>query len=171
MSHDWISYIVDSPQIPQADVKFVVGGGGARTFRGFDANTQTFAPQQYDHTLLKRTGTNSYEMTFPDGSKRIFSQPSLIGSGRRVYLSQIADPAGNALTFTYDEFFRVVAVTDAIGQVTTLTYGGTNTPISLLTRVTDPFGRFATFDYVGNGRWKAPSSPRSAGALQYAFCL
>src|SRR5207248_10757099 len=97
----------------------------------------------------KRTGANSYEMVWPDGSKEIFSQPNgSVGSGRRVYLTQIADPAGNALTFTYDQDLRPVAVTDAIGQVTTSTYGdGTNVAIRLLTRVTDPFGRAASFDY------------------------
>ena len=149
MTHDWISYLVDSPQSTMSDVKYFVGGGGVRTFTGFDTNTQTFAPQQFDQTLLKRTGTNSYEMLWPDGSKRVFGQSDgSVGSSRRVYLTQIADPAGNALTFTYDQNFRVTAVTDAIGQVTTVSYGdGTNLPTYLLTRVTDPFGRSATFDY------------------------
>jgi len=150
MTHDWISYLIDSPQSPLANVKWVAGGGGARTFTGFNTNSQTFAPNQYDQTLLKRTGTDSYELVWPDGSKTIFSQPDgSAGSMRRVYLTQIADPAGNALTFTYDQNLQVVAVTDAIGQVTTLTYGpgGTNLPNYLLTQVTDPFGRSATFDY------------------------
>src|ERR1043166_6983759 len=149
MTHDWNSYLVDSPQSPLANVKWVVGGGGARTFSGFNATNQTFTFQQFDQTLLKRTSTNSYEMTFPDGSKKIFGQPDgSVGSGRRVYLTQMTDPAGNALTFTYDQDLRLVAVTDAIGQVTTLTYGGgTNLLNTLVRRVTDPFGRFAAFDY------------------------
>jgi YD repeat-containing protein len=33
------------------------------------------------------------------------------------------DSQGNAVTLTYDANLRLVAVTDAIGQVTTLTYG------------------------------------------------
>jgi RHS repeat-associated protein len=149
MTHDWHSYLIDSPQSPLADVKHVVGGGGARTFKGFNTNSQTFAFQQYDQTLLKRTGTNRYELVWPDGSKNVFGQPDgSVGASRRVYLTQIVDPAGNALTLTYDQDLRLVAVTDAIGQVTTLTYGdGTNLASRLLTRVTDPFGRFAAFDY------------------------
>jgi RHS repeat-associated protein len=149
MTHDWISYLVDSPQSPLADVAYFVGGGGVRTFTGFDTNSQSFAPQQYDQTRLTRTGTDSYEMTFPDGSTQVFAQSDgSVGSGRKVYLTQIADPAGNALTFTYDQALRVVAVTDAIGQVTTVTYGdGTIAPTNTLTRVTDPFGRSAIFDY------------------------
>jgi YD repeat-containing protein len=149
MTHDWNSYLIDSPQSPLADVKWVVGGGGARTFKGFNTNSQTFAFEIFDQTQLKRTGTNSYEMLWPDGSKMLFSQSNgSVGSSRRVYLTQIADPAGNALTFTYDQDLRLVAVTDAIGQVTTLSYGdGTNLPSTMITRVTDPFGRFATFEY------------------------
>ncbi len=148
MTHDWHSYILDSPQSPLADVKCIVGGGGARTFKNFNPTSQTFTPNQYDQTLLKRTGPNSYEMTWPDGSRKIFGQSDgSVGASRRVYLTQIVDPAGNALTFTYNQALRIVAVTDAIGQVTTLTYGGTNLADNLLTRVTDPFGRFATFEY------------------------
>jgi RHS repeat-associated protein len=148
MTHDWISYIIDSPQSLLADVKLIVGGGGARTFKSFNNTSQTFALQEFDQTLLKRTGANSYELVRPDGSKKIFSQSNgSVGAGRRVYLTQIVDPAGNALTFTYDQSLRIVAVTDAIGQVTTLTYGGINLDNRLLTRVTDPFGRFASFDY------------------------
>ncbi len=148
MTHDWHSYLIDSPQSPMADVKLIVGGGGARTFQGFNAGSQSFSFQQFDQTLLKRTGPNSYELVARDGSKRVFSQSNgSVGASRRVYLTQIVDPAGNAITFTYDQFLRLVAVTDAIGQVTTLTYGGINLTNTLLSRVTDPFGRFASFEY------------------------
>jgi RHS repeat-associated protein len=149
MTHDWVSYIVDSPQNPLANVTYVVGGGGARTFRDFNPASQSFAPEKYDQTLLRRSGPASYELLSPDGSKMIFNQSdSSIGTSRRVYLNQILDPFGNALTLTYDANLRLVAVTDAIGQVTTLTYGdGINLPEHLLTRVTDPFARTATFEY------------------------
>jgi RHS repeat-associated protein len=45
----------------------------------------------------------------------------------------------------------LVGIIDAIGQVTTLTYGLTN-DIYKVTQVTDPFGRFATFAYDSLGR-------------------
>lgn len=149
MTHDWVSCIVDSPQNPLANVKYVVGGGGARVFSEFNTASQTFAPEKYDQTLLRRTGPDSYELISPDGSKILFDQSDgSIGTSRRVFLSQMLDPFGNALTFTYDANLRLVAVTDAIGQVTTLTYGdGINLPDHLLTRVTDPFARTATFEY------------------------
>jgi YD repeat-containing protein len=149
---DWISYITDSPSNTLADVNYYIMGGGTRTFTGFDANSQTFAFQQFDQTLLKRTGPNSYEMLAGQGSKAIFGQPDgAIGNSRKIFLTQLLDPFGNAVTLTYDANLRIVAISDAIGQVTTLTYGNTN-DIYKITRVTDPFGRFADFAYDSLGR-------------------
>ena len=47
--------------------------------------------------------------------------------------------------------FRLIAIADAVGQVTTLAYDSSADP-NLLTKVTDPFGRFATLTYDGMGR-------------------
>jgi len=149
---DWISYVTDNPSNISADVNYYVMGGGTRTFTGFDTNSQTFAFEQFDQTQLKRTGPNSYEMLAGDGSKGIFSQSDgAIGTSRKIFLTQTIDPFGNAVTVTYDASLRIVALTDAIGQVTTLTYGNAS-DIYKITRVTDPFGRFATFEYDGLGR-------------------
>jgi RHS repeat-associated protein len=145
---DWISYVTDNPSNLLADVTIYMDGGGQRVFTGFDPTQQTFAPEQYDQTLLKRTGPASYELLFGDGSKSVYGQPDgSIGTTRKVFLTQMVDPQGNAVTLTYDGNLRIVALTDAIGQVTTLTYGLPN-DIYKVTTVTDPFGRFATLDYV-----------------------
>jgi YD repeat-containing protein len=155
---DWISYISDNPQNPLANVKYYARGGGARTFTGFNANTQTYGFQQFDQTQLKRTSTNSYEMLSPDGSKLVFaSSDGSVGTFRRIFLTQIVDPFGNAVTLTYDADLRLVGITDAIGQVTTLTYVSDDFThpedgYYLISRVTDPFGRFATFEYRGFSR-------------------
>ena len=138
-THDWNGYI----KIGGADATYIVEGGGARIFTGFDTNTQTFAPNQYDQTVLKNTGAGTYEMTWPDGSRKIFGPQFMPALG--AALTRVMDPAGNAVTLTYSGE-RLVAVTDAIGQVTTISYGDTNNP-ALITKVTDPFGRFATFEY------------------------
>jgi len=61
------------------------------------------------------------------------------------------DASGNTVSLTYDAQFRLVAVTDAIGQVSTLTYAYPQ-DIYKITKITDPFGRFATFDYDLSGR-------------------
>ena len=149
---DWISYITDNPQSPSANVNYYIMGGGTRTFTGFNTNTQTYDFQQFDQTLLTRTGTTSYEMFAREGSKLVFSQSDgSIGTSRKIFLTQIIDPFGNAVTLTYDGSLKLVAITDAIGQVTTLTYRSTN-DIYKVTRVTDPFGRLAEFAYDSLGR-------------------
>jgi RHS repeat-associated protein len=153
---DWFSYINDNPSNTLADVNFYVPGGGDRTFTGFNTNTQTFDYQLYDQTLLTRTGPSGYQMLWPDGSQLIFSQSDgSAGTSRNIFLTQIIDPQGNALTLTYDAYLRIVSVTDAIGQVTTLNYGiAANTNYGLpadmykLISVTDPFGRTATLNYI-----------------------
>jgi RHS repeat-associated protein len=152
---DWISYISDNPRDPLANAKYYARGGGARTFTGFNTNTQTYGFQQFDQTQLKRTSTNSYEMLSPDGSKLVFANSDgSVGTFRRIFLTQSIDPFGNAITLTYDADLRLVGITDAMGQVTTLTYVSDDfthpeNGYYLIARVTDPFGRFATFEYVG----------------------
>jgi RHS repeat-associated protein len=164
-SSDWISYITDNPTNSLADVYYYIGGG-QRTFT-FDTNTQAFTSQQYDQTLLMRTVTNGikYTMLWRDGSQMIFGRSDgSAGTSRKVFLTQVIDPQGNAVTLTYDGLQRLVAITDAIGQVTTITHGlpmagtGTSGPCTdtntvaadpyKITKITDPFGRSATFDYT-----------------------
>ena len=159
----WFTYLTDNPTNPVADVNLYVAEGGQRTYTGFNTNTQSSAYQQYDQNVLTRTSTNpiTYQLLSGDGSKMIFGQSDgSASSSRNIFLTQEIDPQGNALTFTYDTNLCLVAVQDAIGQVTTLTYGLAATNIGSgitgstlaadpykLTSVTDPFGRTATFNY------------------------
>ncbi len=149
---DWLSYITDNPSNPMADVQYYRRGGFARFFTGFDPATQSYAYQQYDQTKLVRTTASSYEMTLPDGSRLVFGQSDgSVGTSRKIFLTQMIDPAGNAVTLTYDGTLRLVALTDAIGQVTTVSY--TNAAdIYKITSVTDPFGRSAYFGYDASSR-------------------
>lgn len=149
---DWLSYIKDEPSNPNAGVEYYRMGGFVRNFTGFDSNTQSYAYQLLDRTKLTRTSPTSYEMVSADGSKIVFSQSDgSSGTKRKIFLQQIIDPAGNAVTLTYDTNLRIVAVADAIGQVTALSYEHP-TDLYKITKVTDPFGRFATFDYDASGR-------------------
>jgi YD repeat-containing protein len=149
---DWLSYITDNPLSPSADVTYYIMGGGTRTFTGFDSSSQTYAFQQYDQTKLKRTSPDTYEMLSGDGTRKVFSQSDgTLGTSRKVFLTQLIDPFGNAVSLTYDANLRVVAITDAIGQVTTVSYEHP-TDIFKITKVTDPFGRSASFDYDASNR-------------------
>ncbi len=70
---------------------------------------------------------------------------------RRIFLTQIIDPLGQAVTLTWDAQFKLVAIADAIGQVTTIAYEDPANPLRI-TKVTDPFGRHATFTYNAAGQ-------------------
>src|SRR5262249_13504513 len=129
-------------------------GGGQDPFLGFNGASNSFAQDTRTRTTLTRVSDDPirYERTLPDGSVEVFTKSDgSVGSQRRVFMTQSIDPQGNALTFTYDSQMRLVAVTDAIGQVTTLSYDLPQ-DIWKLTRVTDPFGRSATFTYDTSGR-------------------
>ena len=93
-----------------------------------------------------------YERRLRDGSVEVFTQPDRAASlpERRIFLTEAIDPQGHIISYTYDSSFRLVGVTDALGQVTTFAYEHTDP--NLLTKVTDPFGRFATLGYDAQGR-------------------
>ena len=144
---NWLAYISDNPSSPATNVSYYTDHGGSLTFTGFNTNTQSFAPEVMSSGILTRTSPNSYQLEFLDGTTYVFAQPTATnGTSRKVFMTQVIDPQGNALQISYDSNFRVAAVTDAIGQVTTLAYGNTN-DIFKITQVTDPFGRFASFAY------------------------
>ena len=144
-------YITDDPSQPMTNITLFVAGGGTRTFKNFNATTQSYAPEAATSAVLLRTSAASYEQRFSDGSKEVFSTATAVtGAGRKVFLTQRVDAAGNAVTLTYDGSFRLVAVTDVIGQVSTVTYGQAGDTLKI-TRITDPFGRTAQFAYDGAG--------------------
>lgn len=144
---DYVAYITDNPSAPSADVSYYTDGGGVLPFTGFNTNTQSFLPQILSLATLTRTSPSSYQMVFQDGSMYVFAQPTATnGTSRNIFMTEVVDRSGNALQISYDSNFRIVALTDAIGQVTTFTYGLTNDNLKI-TQITDPFGRFASFTY------------------------
>lgn len=145
---NWLSFVNDDPvtQLPQTLVYTSAGGADTHLF---DSGSQTFLADPQSHAFLVRTGAASYEKDYPDGSKEIFGlSDGATAFPRRIFMTQKVDPAGNTITIGYDSSFRVTTITDALGQVTTLAYELTGDPLKI-TKVTDPFGSSATFDYVG----------------------
>lgn len=151
---DWLAYIVDDPTNATEGAEYYLRGGGTDRYTNYVSGRYDY--QQESRGELDRTSSTRYEQTFSDGSKEIYDLPD--GSTfypRKVFLTQMIDPAGNTLTFSYDSTFRLVAATDAIGQVTTVSYGSSDTNNALyykITKVTDPFGRFASFFYNGSAQ-------------------
>jgi len=146
----WLSYISDDPNSQLRFTGVYRAGGGAEFFAR-TTDYEAFMPDPQSHAVLVKTGDASYERRLPDGSKEVFA----LSDGatlypRRIYMTRKVDPAGNAVTIGYDPSFRVVSLTDALNQTTHISYELSSDPLKI-TRVTDPFGRFATFDYT-NGQ-------------------
>lgn len=147
----WLTYVTDSPTTPGADVAIYLDGGGTIRFSNFNPTTQTYAPETMTQTLLVRTTPSSYELQYPDGSKREYAQSDgSSGATRRIFLTQMIDPSGNAIQFNYDSQLRITNVVNAIGQAMVLNYTNTAFPFQI-TSVADPFGRTAYLQYNTNG--------------------
>jgi RHS repeat-associated protein len=150
-SCNWIAYVYDDTGNEYTKTYGPNGGElsyGSYTSTGPESGA--FAVQPESHAILARTSGSTYQMTFPDGSVQMYGI-SDHGSPQKIYMSQSIDSASNALTYTYDSTYRLVAVTDAIGQVSTVSYvsnTSTNSGYNLIQQVTDPFGRSATFSYT-----------------------
>ncbi len=157
-SFDWLSYLVIDPANDAADATAYGPGGGTLHYSGFDSGTQAYAPQRETQVSLVKTGTDHYEKRFPDGSRQVFALSDGAPVARKLFMTQRIDPQGNGLTYTYDSSFRLVAVTDALGQVTTVEYGLVSDSLKV-TKVTDPFGRHADLEYNAAGQlWKITDS-------------
>ena len=150
---NWLSYVEDDPLNASANVKIYMRSGAREPFDSFDATTSSFRTQRDTQAVLVRTGNNPirYERRLPSGAVEVYAQPDGATSPRRVFLTQSIDPQGQTATYTYDASLRLLAVTDAIGQVTTLEYGHSSDPLKV-TKVTDPFGRSARLEYDAAGR-------------------
>ncbi len=154
----WLSYVVDDPTTQLPTTLVYPPGGGAEIYY-FDSGSQTFLPDPQSHALLVRTSTNSYQKRFPDGSVQVFdrsNQPGTQRYPRKLFMTEMIDPAGNHASIDYDAYFRITKITDALGQET-LVYYEHPTDLLKITKVADmtnPLSpRFATFDYE-NGKLK-----------------
>lgn len=155
----WNLSFVSSLTFDSNNARARMGDGGTELYTRFNAGTGTYDPDQSGGATLVRISATNYERRATDGSKLVFATPD--GSGR-IFLTQTVDPQGNALTCNYDADFRLVSVTDAIGQITALEHGS-NAPgdprFYRVTKVTDPFGRFTTLTYDASHRLSSITDP------------
>jgi RHS repeat-associated protein len=144
----WTAYIEDDPANGLAPATLVGFGGGMLKYTGFSADR--YAPEPLTRSELVRISTAPirYERRNPDGSREVYSLVEGVATNpRRIFLTESFDPQGQRLLFTYDSKARMVSITDAIGQVTTLAYEHPDDELKI-TKVTDPFGREAHFEYT-----------------------
>ncbi|HSH93313.1 MAG TPA: RHS repeat-associated core domain-containing protein [Roseimicrobium sp.] len=142
---NWLSYLtIDASQ----NVTVVARGGGSEVYNYsvLDNVNGVYAPHLTSQAVIAIV-SGRYERRLPDGSKEIFNQPD--GTGR-FFMTQVVDPQGNAVQVNYDSNFRITTILDALNQQTTITYKSNtlgDAGFYKIARITDPFGRFASFDY------------------------
>jgi RHS repeat-associated protein len=152
---NWLSYVTDDPGNPSAAAGVYVRGGGTEKYAGFNSTTQSYAPDAQSQAVLVRTNSApiTYEKRYSDGSKEVYSLSDNSNTfPRKIFMTQVVDPSGNAVTVGYDSSFRNTSLTDALGKVTTLSYELSGDPLKI-TKITEPFstGRTAIFSYT-NGQ-------------------
>jgi len=151
---NWLTYVVDDPANPGANVSRYLPEGGAYYYSGYSSITGRFASDEDDGSVLMRASGSpvTYRRQMDDGSVEVFAQSDGAASyPRKVFLSQVIDQQGNTVTLNYDGEMRLTSLTDAAGRQTILTYGLAAQPL-LVTRITDPFGRYASFGYDASAR-------------------
>lgn len=151
---NWLTYVTDDPANPGASVSRYIAGGGAYFYNSYQSRTGQFAAQSNDGSILVLASQSpiTYRRQMGDGSVEIYAQSNGSTSfPRNVFLSQIIDPQGNALTLNYDGQQRLVSLTDATGRQTTFSYELASRPL-LITKIADPFGRSAVLSYDSSFR-------------------
>jgi RHS repeat-associated protein len=148
---DFFSYINDAGESGNRDTVTRFGRGGG-VFRHNGYSSGTYATDRDGTVLSYNSGNDTYELLLSDGSTEVFAQPSTASGPRKMFLTEIRDPAGNTLTINYDTPGHISTINDALGQTTTFHYDGTDS--YRITRVEDPFGRTARFEYDTYGRLK-----------------
>ena len=154
---NWLSYIEDRPGFPGASVKRYASGGGELDYAGYNASTRAFRRELRGgaQLVLVSTAPVVYERRFANGGKEVYAASNGTASyPRRIFLSRIVDPQGNALSLEYDPSMRLTEVRDELGQATRFSYEEAANPL-LVSRIIDPFGRTALFSYDGMGRLEA----------------
>ena len=141
----WTAFIEDDPSNGLAPASLVGFGGGYLKFSGFAGDR--YLPEPLTRSELVRTSSAPirYERRKADGSREVYElADGAATSPRRIFLTESFDPQGQRILLTYDSQRRLVSLTDAIGQVTTIAYEYPGEPLRI-TKVTDPFGRAASF--------------------------
>jgi RHS repeat-associated protein len=147
---NWVSYLIDNPSSPSADISLRKRGGGSEIHGSFNATTQAFGPERKSGSVLYRLTANTYKKVYPDGRQEFYEQYiGTSGTARKVFLTRIVDLQGNEVALEYDSTYpaRVHQIVDATGLPTVFQYDHPSNPY-LVTSIEDPFGREATFAYT-----------------------
>lgn len=112
-TNNWDSYVVDDPgPAPGAQtIRMYASGGGSLSYSGYNTATLSWNPQPKTHETLNANQDRQhpvYTRNLIDGTKLVYSTPDGATTyPRRVYLTQVIDPQGNAVTLGYDTVYPV----------------------------------------------------------------
>jgi RHS repeat-associated protein len=148
---NWLSYVTDAVTT-NASASVYQRGGGSEPFTFASTSATVSAPGPFSQTTLKRSvgplgASTGFTRQLPDGSSEQFN----LAVGHQFFMTAVVDQFGNKVVLHYDSQMRIIALTDGIGQVSTLTYGLASDPLKV-TKITDPFGRSAIFTYNAAGQ-------------------
>ncbi len=141
-SFNWLSYLTIDPGTSAATIRMPSGGSDYEALV-----SGAYLPDRLDQGVLTNPSSGVYNRTLPDGTVWVYNQPD--GTGR-IFMSQIIDPQGHTESIQYDANFRITSITDAINQVSTISYVSNtigNSGFYKVSTITDPFGRSASFAY------------------------
>jgi RHS repeat-associated protein len=146
---DWLAYVEEADSA--GTIRNYTSDGRIELYPA-DSITNNKPHYLSGDTMTSGGSGAPYEQIAPDGTRKVFGRV-VTGTGAypKRLLTQIIDRFGNAVTLTYDTSDRLVAVTDALGQVSLFTY--TDSADSYrITGITDPFDRTAalTYDMAGH---------------------
>jgi RHS repeat-associated protein len=151
---NWIAWVDGDPGVPPTDAARIFLPGGGSELHTVSSGVFSTDPQSgATLTPFPTPSPAHFERNLPDGSKQVFEKDDYIPfyHSHSVYLTKWVDPAGNTTQFNYDSNFRLTSVTDALNQTTTVTHRSNDPGVLpdfyLISQITDPFGRSATFDY------------------------
>ncbi len=178
---NWIAYLDDDGSWCGLEnlLRVHLPGGGGELFRRA-GGAYYVDPSQTGSTLIpfKCPGAPDFPHYFrnqPDGSQQVYGYTDdyiPFYHHRRLYMTKSIDPAGNEVHFNYDNTYRLVSVVDAVGQTTTISHLSDNPNVLpdyyLIKKVTDPFGRFAMFEYQNGQLWKIHDTIGITSEFQYA---
>jgi RHS repeat-associated protein len=161
-SFNWRSMLADTGD-DSSTVTWIVEGGGAVRFGGYDPNTRQFGRDSSSGTMLTRRNRVAdefhYTIDMPDGSRRIYRTRLVRADGTRLFfLNTIVDPTGrNNIHLHYDEEHRLTELHEGVtwiqraddssmvtSRVTRFHYEFGDVRIS---KIVDPYGRTATLQY------------------------
>ncbi|MBK8224139.1 MAG: LysM peptidoglycan-binding domain-containing protein [Candidatus Obscuribacter sp.] len=143
---NWLSYLTVDSVSSVATVR--VMGGGSEQYTP-DSGTGLYPLALESQAQLVNMGSGVYERRLPNGAVQVFNQ-SDSSSPPRIFMTSMTDPQGLSVQIQYDSNFRIVSITDAIGQVSTVSYvsnTSSNPGFYKIASVTDPFSRSCSFEY------------------------